>query len=103
MGDDETKDPHEVTAACVIQCFSRRRRPAPLNEESFKLKRAVYLNMAACHLELDEPTAAAIAATQALGCDENDPKALFRRGRAFLAMGESLFARDDLALAATLE
>lgn len=54
------------------------------------------LNMAACHLKLGDNTAGISAASEVLMRDPDSAKALYRRGAARLALGQSEAAYEDL-------
>lgn len=64
-------------------------------EERNSLLLASYLNVALCHLKLKDYFEAKMAATSALQIDPFNEKALFRRGQAFLNLGEPALATKD--------
>ena len=68
-----------------------------------KTKLACYLNIAACQLRLNDASAAVTACTSALDLDPQNPKALYRRGQAQMALGEIGAAKTDLLAAARLD
>lgn len=53
------------------------------------------LNLALCYLKINETFEAKNAATSALEIDPKNEKALFRRGQAYLALGEAHLAAKD--------
>ena len=54
------------------------------------------LNAAACHLRLGDNNAAIGACSEALAMEPGSAKALFRRGRARAALGQTEAAAEDL-------
>lgn len=54
-------------------------------------------------MKLSEPFEAKNSATAALDIDEKNEKALFRRGQAYLAIGEPQLAADDFKTLLTVE
>ena len=64
---------------------------------------ALYLNCAAALLKLERPHEASQAATDALVLDARNPKALLRRAKALLCLGDLPAARKDLNAAAELQ
>ncbi|GJQ77441.1 FKBP59 [Trypoxylus dichotomus] len=67
----------------------------PYSEDRRALILSSNLNLALCYLKLDEPFEAKNSATSALEIDPKNEKALFRRGQAYLAIGEPQLALDD--------
>ncbi|KAK3233345.1 hypothetical protein CYMTET_56350 [Cymbomonas tetramitiformis] len=80
-------------------------------EEHAKLQLSCFLNIALCRLKTEEWMKVTDAATEALRIDERNPKALFRRGTAYLRRsqepgGNGLWleeAKADLLAAAKIE
>lgn len=60
----------------------------------------IHLNLAACQLQGGDYSAAVASCCQALSLEPNNPKALFRRGRARHLLGQTEAAIDDLTSAA---
>ena len=58
------------------------------------------LNLAACHLKLQQHSSAVLACTEALAIDGANVKGLFRRGQARHALGKDEEAKSDLLEAA---
>ena len=69
-------------------------------EEVRKIKLSAHLNLAACHLKLNEPQLALEQSNGALEIDLTSVKALYRRGQARLLLGDVEGARSDLLEAA---
>lgn len=61
------------------------------------------LNLALCYLKLNEPFEAKNSATSVLDIDPKNEKALFRRGQAYLAIGEPQLASTDFKLLLEVE
>lgn len=64
-------------------------------EEINSLKLSAHLNLSLCYLKLEDHFEAKNSATEALKLDENSEKAYFRRGQAYLALGEPQAATKD--------
>lgn len=75
----------------------------PQSEERKALLLSSNLNLALCYLKLNEPFEARNAATSVLEIDSNNEKALFRRGQAYLAIGEPQLAADDFKTLLSVE
>jgi len=61
-----------------------------------EIKVAVYNNLAASQLKLNKPNRAITFSTKVLEIDQNNVKALFRRGKAYSTAGDLDRASDDL-------
>ncbi|XP_028910334.1 peptidyl-prolyl cis-trans isomerase FKBP4 [Ornithorhynchus anatinus] len=59
------------------------------------LRLAAHLNLAVCHLKLQDFSAALDSCHKALELDQSNEKGLFRRGEARLAVNDLELARDD--------
>jgi len=75
----------------------------PLGEDDKKLAVALLTNCAMARLKIDEPDLAKFDCGQALQFDPKNVKALFRRGKAKMALAEYDAAIDDAALVLELE
>jgi len=60
------------------------------------IKIAVYNNLAASQLKLNKPNRAITFSTKVLEIDQNNVKALFRRGKAYSTVGDLDRAAEDL-------
>jgi len=65
-------------------------------DKAMETRLPALLNVAACHLKLGDYHSAISASSQALTHDRNNAKALFRRGSARLALGQTESAIADL-------
>lgn len=68
-----------------------------------KAKCACFVNLAVCHLRLEDAAAALTASNSALEIDSQSVKALFRRAQAYMISLELEAARADLIAAAKLD
>jgi len=75
------------------------------DSEDFELvnqcKLPIFLNQAACHIKEQNWSDARICCEKSLDIDENNVKAIFRRGQAFQGAGNYQKARQDFELAVT--
>lgn len=78
-----------------IQSFLESDKDNGVAEERNSLLLASYLNVALCNLKLQNYFEAKNAATSALQIDPFNEKALFRRGQAYLSLGEPTLASKD--------
>ena len=62
-------------------------------------KVATHVNLATCHLKLGDLSKAIEQCTKALSTDRTSMKAHFRRGQAYIRMGDLPKAKDDLVSA----
>lgn len=74
----------------------------PHLEKANNVKLPLHLNLAACDLQLEDWTSAVENCDEVLREQPNNAKAVFRRGRARLAMGNTDAAEEDLRRAAAL-
>ncbi|KAG2500970.1 hypothetical protein HYH03_000792 [Edaphochlamys debaryana] len=72
-------------------------------DKAEKLKVLVHLNMAACQLKTEDYNTAIYNCGQVLNMDPKNVKALFRRGKARLALGRTEEAKEDLEAARKLD
>lgn len=77
--------------------------PAEVQQSVLNVTMNLFLNVAACSLKLGQLAAAIEQCNQALGIDGNSVKGLYRRGCAYLEMGDLRAAQDDLAKARRLD
>ena len=77
--------------------------PAITCTDCNQLKMVCYLNLAACQLQTNNYKAVIDNCTKALELDKDNVKGLFRRGEAFLKLGESDKAQADLDRAHNLD
>jgi len=75
---------------------------APQISEVAELKVAANSNIALCYLKLHQPEKAIQFATEVLKVDANNLKTLFRRGLAYLDLGDTDNASKDLEAALKL-
>ncbi|KAJ8912897.1 hypothetical protein NQ315_011220 [Exocentrus adspersus] len=80
-----------------IHTYLENEKDSAIAEERNSLLLASYLNLALCHLKLQDYFEAKNAATNALQIDPFSEKALFRRGQAFLNIGEPNLASKDFS------
>ncbi|CAH1113520.1 unnamed protein product [Psylliodes chrysocephalus] len=78
-----------------IQSYLESDTDTDTEEDRKSLLLASHLNIALCQLKLKEYFDAKSAATSALKLDPNNEKALFRRGQAFIQLGEPELASHD--------
>jgi len=71
-------------------------------QEIKTLSVAVFLNMAACHLKVNNAERALDDCNNAINLEPNNVKALFRRGQAYLLQRDTDRAREDLEKALKL-
>ena len=86
--------------AMALASDKAKAAPKPTPDEMAAIRAAVFAtlcNMAMVHLQLGRTSAALAAAQGAVDLDAASPKALFRRGRARLAVGLVDEAGDDFA------
>lgn len=74
-----------------------------LQEKTRPVALSLHLNLANCYLKLGEPVKASNSASEALGFDPKNSKALYRRGLANLDLENYDDARTDLLAAARAE
>ncbi|KAK9710731.1 FKBP-type peptidyl-prolyl cis-trans isomerase [Popillia japonica] len=87
----------------VLSFLDFEKDEGPTSEDRKSLLLSSNLNLALCYLKLSEPFEAKNSATAALDIDEKNEKALFRRGQAYLAIGEPQLAADDFKTLLTVE
>ena len=75
----------------------------PARVEAKEEKLMLHLNLAMCHLRLDEHATAARHCDDALNIDADNVKGLYRRGMALINMRETERARADLKRAQELD
>jgi len=73
--------------------------PAVDREAVKQIRLACFLNMAACHLKLEQPSKVISCCTSALDLAPNHAKALYRRGQAYLVLADFEAAKVDLMAA----
>ncbi|CAG9858142.1 unnamed protein product [Phyllotreta striolata] len=78
-----------------IQSYIESDTDTDTEDERKSLLLASHLNIALCHLKLNEHFEAKSSASSALKIDPNNEKALFRRGLAFIQLGEPALASQD--------
>lgn len=76
-------------------------------DDAHAVKAPLHLNMAACHLKMEDWTAATEEASECLkwvgpGTEALEPKALYRRAKAHIALGRTEEAMKDLQKAREL-
>jgi tetratricopeptide (TPR) repeat protein len=71
-------------------------------EQLYHTEMLLNLNIAACHLKLEEWTSAVSACKQALQIQSKNPKAYYRLGQAYIGLGEYEQAQSNLRLALEL-
>nr|XP_022905761.1 FK506-binding protein 59 [Onthophagus taurus] len=81
----------------VLSYLEYKEKDGPHGDEQKSLLLSANLNLSLCYLKLNEPFEARNSATSALDIDENNEKALFRRGQAHLSLSEPQLAANDFA------